>query len=897
MASIARWTSVAGVLLRRALVCGIVLLAVGAASADEHYLDPQRWSSSSGGWTLEMDPSEPDGAGAAKYRLTHDGEVVWEKELAYSLREAVVSSKGVAIGYAYDNGFTGWGGNMVAVAIGADGAVLAEDKHERDGPRFYIEPPPPGEPRGGGVLLNEQSGYAVIMAERSDDDAKPVTWWLYDPTTGAHIKDWSPEAPNGKELDFSREITTAAVPGTPLIAVHWYIYKGSSARFEAIDPVNERSVWKLDILSEYAGMGEDWRWWELTDGVPQIKTKERGLAILSYKERQRISLDISKDEKGDWRVVETDRVAWEPPKKKETTAIDWHAEPIELETLGTVKLDVSKPKSPIHNVMSLSFDDHDRIGWVGWNNDDGGKGHAQFVLIEASGEPVTVFDLDLPERESGMRPDAIWLNGSRWLVAGQYYQDGVGHGEAWFLDVETRELMPIPEFESGSIEQLCRTANGGFVVLSNIFGNYTIRDQVGVYDAAGKSLKSTMTSGYGQGSSYSELCVLSNGVIATLDTVREQVSIWDEMGPATVNLRTLHEDFDQPYYCGLVADLDGGFVVLDTGGDDYKFLRVDRHGALRQTIKITGPAGEKFHPYDRWNVDRHGRAWVSDGSRIFRFGDDGTIDLVLGGPEEDSLGSLADLTIDRDGNVYVLEDGTSYVHVFDAEGRRTRVLKPKPGDVHSQEALSWISIDDDGVIRTRMNYDAPVLAFAADGTYLGPEPDVGERWERTWRPVGGSKQWESDGESVRRVVKEGEEPVVISRRPSNMWFRSIRSADVFPDGSIAVLAQEVGEGLMGIFGEGGPTYLCVYDAAGKPRKELEVPPLTRWFGRISADGDRVLLIDQKTITIVPMDGGPARVWSIPQKDGELVDVLVDSQAGVWWTWSQGSREVKSWRAP
>lgn len=55
-------------------------LAAALSLHEAPVLNPATYRSITDAFTLEVDPSEPDGSGAARYRLTRHGETVWERE-------------------------------------------------------------------------------------------------------------------------------------------------------------------------------------------------------------------------------------------------------------------------------------------------------------------------------------------------------------------------------------------------------------------------------------------------------------------------------------------------------------------------------------------------------------------------------------------------------------------------------------------------------------------------------------------------------------------------------------------------------------------------------------------------------------------------------------------------
>src|SRR6185295_11700636 len=73
-------------------------------------LDPRTDVSTTGAYSLHVEPSSPAGRGKAGYRLEHEGHDVWSAELPFTLWESVVADDGTVAGYAYGNGLDGWSG-------------------------------------------------------------------------------------------------------------------------------------------------------------------------------------------------------------------------------------------------------------------------------------------------------------------------------------------------------------------------------------------------------------------------------------------------------------------------------------------------------------------------------------------------------------------------------------------------------------------------------------------------------------------------------------------------------------------------------------------------------------------------------------------------------------------
>lgn len=207
------------------LVLALFLFAPAHGAADEPFVDPYKAASPSGRWVLQVEPTSAPGEGPARYRMTREGAEAWAAQLEFTLRECVVSDSGVAVGYAYDNGYLGWDGKLIVMVVAPDGRVLTTDPHPRDGPQFAVHPPPPGCPRGSGLILDEEGGRAIVRVANSDMQNAPSTWWIYSLTDGTRLAEQQFVPARGGQFGFSYEIDARLVPTTGLVAVHWMVYE------------------------------------------------------------------------------------------------------------------------------------------------------------------------------------------------------------------------------------------------------------------------------------------------------------------------------------------------------------------------------------------------------------------------------------------------------------------------------------------------------------------------------------------------------------------------------------------------------------------------------------------------------------------------------------------------
>jgi hypothetical protein len=883
------------------LVIACLSLLAARALADQPFVDPYTASSPSGEWKLSVDPSTPEGSGACRCRMTKGGKEAWARELASTPRECVVSDAGVVVGYAYDNGYMGWDGHIIGLVIGADGKTFTEDAHKRDGPAMAVDPPPPGEPRGEGVILDQDGGRAIIRVSVSlHGDDSPAQWWVYSLVDGKALDPQTPPPPHKGEFSFSRQLEAALVPGTDLVAVHWMVYENAveSAVFELVDRAGE-PAWSRRIDREYAAMPERWQWWDLVEqGVRQIEVSEKALAIVSYSEGKRSRYQLTKDAGGAWTVKQ---LAQEDAKPEQTRPLMPTINLTEgkLELKGEVALGAPGPTGVIDEVHSFGFDGAGRIGWVRWL--PGEKPAQRFTLIDRDGKTVADFDLPGSDAKESMLPLAVWLDGDQWLVARtDYTGKGEAEAHAWFLDVSKHEVTPVEGFSGGRLKRLCRVPCGGFVVLGSLFGQYTIRDQVTRYDKEGKVISSKTEPGYGQGDLIMDIAVLTDGTLAILTGVADMSQIklvrsgQDEPEVLDVgNVLANVKGSGQPYYADIRPDKDGGLIIYDSADENHLF-RVNKDHKCWQSFHVHGPKGEPFRLYDSFAADPDGRVWASDGSRLYRAGEDGTADKTLGGPPEGTMAQPVAVTMDANGAIYAVEKGTAAVHVFDPTGKPVRIMRPEPSDTPTQDALAWIQVDPQGQVRYRMTYEGPVVTFSPEGKRLSAErpPDPWQVKEEPWKPVPGGG-WEQMSAAVRRARAEGPKGDRIDHRPDGAWIVGIADADAAKDGSLALMCQRETPGAW--FGPRGPMWICLYSPDEKPLETLEVPR-TSLFHQLINLGPRVLLCDEAGITVFSKPLKPVATRYTLPGEHEYYHIMLRPDGSLA-TWKSGSRTIQHWTLP
>lgn len=888
-----------------------VLMVVGCASlarGDEPFVDPYEASSTSGEWVLRVEPSSPGGEGPAAYRMTRGGEVAWEATLEYTLQECVIGANGVVVGYAYDLGLSSvhsyqLESSLIIATIGTDGKVLVSEKHKRL-PSYFPSDNSPWRPRCEGLLLDDVTQRAIVCITHSFSGHGKYSWRNYSTVTGEllDVQEITLETP--VEDSSPLLVEAQVVPGTPLVAVHWYQYEqaGAAASFTILD-AEGKLVWSRHVPLEYSKRPEGWYWWDLIrDGVRQIEVGPSSFAIVSYLDGLRRTYAVSKGGGGQWQIVEGNSEKAEPAVRARASesAASLVTTPGELQPRRTVELGTPAATGVIDGILQMRIDGLGRMGWMRWVR--GGDPVQRFTLVDRDGRTVADYPLEIADDKDAALLVATWLDGDRWVIAQQFASRDV-ELRAWFLDAATGETTPIGVIAGSSIESICRMPrNGkvGFATLTGFSTEHTRSNHVIFYDHEGKRIAGPEEWRFDDDLYIKDLEVLTDGTLALLVGIANEPTVrlyrpGHELAE-TADLKQAVVGARMPYFASIRADSDGGFLVYDSANDNL-LHRFDAKGSLRSSTFVSDEQGSRFRINDNYGVDPDGRLWASDKHRLFRLGEGGRAELTFGGPAEGTMATPCAVTMDARGWIYALETGTSFVHVFDEAGKPIRVMRPKPWQTSTQDSLPWIRVDDKGRVRASMGMFSGVMVFDADGT-----PGEAERESRTWMrdpdvwrvvPGGG---WEENGRAVRRRLANGGVGDPIRYRPDGAWLVEVEHAAAASDGSLILICtrEEPNASLLRFF-EPTDAWLCAYGPDGEPRSVLRFT-MPRYSVRLAYDGARAYISDNSGVTVVPvpMDGQGMRFDYGDEREYWGTMLLPD---GMLATWRHGAREVRFWKLP
>lgn len=186
---------------------------------------------------------------------------------------------------------------------------------------------------------------------------------------------------------------------------------------------------------------------------------------------------------------------------------------------------------------------------------------------------------------------------------------------------------------------------------------------------------------------------------------------------------------------GIAVDENSFIYVADP--QQGKVFGFDRNGALLLTL---GKFGELSYPIAVAVDGRRGRIYVADkhlhvvrafsslnGDRLFE---------LSGKPKQKGFRSPVGIALDRSGSCYVAGGSAKKIHVFDPEGRLSRVLSLSGKIPEGTIRTTGIAVDSAGHIYLADGLNNRILIFGADGVFLQSWGRTGSLRGDFWTPAG-----------------------------------------------------------------------------------------------------------------------------------------------------------------
>ena len=835
-----------------ALALGFVshVAAPGRRTGQPHIVQPTTYSSPSGEWSLYVDPSARSGKGPGRYRLSQAGEVAWEAELPYTLREAVVLDEGTFGGYAYTHGpegrsFRDYGEFIVAIRD-AGGRKLCEERTVRK-PSCFLHGTPRPEARGVFAHAPWNAMVVRLRVEREQGGDREA-WWQYDLSDGSsRHKGFPVESSEGSS---STKFVDAVqpLPDTPLVLTHRLDFGpvGSGkafSHFKLLDR-DRRPVWGWTRMHDRTRLSDEDRD-AIRGGAAIHEVRRDQIQVQLVPERQRISFSVDRDPSSEtgWTVAELGRWDYQlPPAPPEPAP----PPSIELEEVGSFPLVVSRASAgPIRNIAAFDFDEHGTLRFIRREEE---KFAFSFVRVTEAGDLLEDVRMQFPERELEGRIGWYPMRAPLWLATLSPFGPGA-KAQAWIVNPAEATWSRLDALRAPAVDDVAMLPDGGFVLLGTYRSKYTMTDSLSTHDANGARR-------WRVGQNYQDptklfgpeaIAVQPDGSIVVLDNTRKLLQVFEGSGEHRTNVDLEGAWGQEPNYpSGIISDALGGLLIHDFNGTP-PLWRMNAEGVVQASMTPTMPDGSpapELARYVRYAPD--GRLWTTDRELLFRLDGQARVEHVIGElPLDEEVNEAESAFIGPLGHFAVLDARTSTMHFFDPTGAHRGTWTPEePPPVYERFGRNF-AVDSTGGCAHFEGKETQV--HDADGTLRYQyEPRAGS----VAFPPTGALHWAAH-QDLMLVDAGGTVHRRISRRLDNTWLAA-ETLDCAPDGRVAV---SDGAGVHVFSPEGDPIR----------RYELAHGFVRIGFGRDWIAGARW----DENAHLICIDDGSVRAFQVPgASDGE-----------------------------
>jgi hypothetical protein len=841
----------------RVVVIPILLtqaLAAQARRAPVPPLNPKSYTSTSGKYSITVDPTDIYGRGPGKYELKKDAHTLWEKQLPYTLQEACVSDEGIVAGYSYTHGMEGFSeeghaagpGEFIVSILSPDGSNIAEERHRREESTFLHSDP---DPNASGISLDE-TGKRFIVRVADANDHRIEHWWVYDLNSGKRLPDLNPHEPMPKDVATLFILKAHAVPGTPLVLAHWWKYSKDSvcgAVFTLVD-ASGKPVWTLTLDDDYEITdnedAEDRLRDEIQDkGVILDVSSKSTFDVRFVKENKRVSFAVEKSNDGSWQVDEISRIEYSPAG---TTAKHTEFPAMELAKIETVQLGIGLPQNnpPVSDIVGFDFAGEDGIAVLC----AGPKQAARLVFVSPSGEPIKELAIPAP-RSSCLFPfiGPASVGDKKFVVAAM--PDTIeAPSEIFLTDFSNSTIVKLPIDDCPAVKALAGFNDGRFAALTERESKYSSTSGLFFFDSNGVLVWKKEQDGYSGAADEllgpEDIARVEINTLAVLSNIQGTIQFFNAAGEYLKSIDLEKAWGRKPNYPTNLASLGSeGFTIYDFDAPS-PLVVTNSEGTISSEYKPRLGNGLPFGVRSIENSPQ-GHVWASDGDCVVRFSADGVVDRTIGnGAETETLLEPSYVTVCRDDRVYISDRRSLAVHVFDASGKSLGARQPNPSEISETSFVQHISLLNDG--RLLLGLAGISLQLDSGVQHANPSDLVVDNSgaKFLFHPTP-DRRWHVARDKVLLVTNEKRAIKTIDRRPDGQWLEDIDGAASAPDGSLAIVASDQFQ----------TSTINTYDPMGEPRGTIELPR-GKWFADVAYDGLQVYVRDENTVSAYTSNGKP-----------------------------------------
>ncbi len=839
-------------------------------------LNPVTYKSPSARYALTVDPSDMYGCGPAGYRCAKDGKTLWSSELPFTLYEAGITDAGVAGGYGYTHGpsgFLGRGpgegpGEFLVVILGPDGKIRLKESVKRAESSFLHGPT---DPVANGLIFDERNDRIVVRVGDPDLNRGHESWWVYRISTASLTGKLTPVELMSDSQAARWILDAKPISGTPLTLVHWWRFdlrrdrNSVGARFTLID-LNAKPVWSLELPNDYTVADDE----KATDKIRNLIRERGGILrsdqlghfdLLYAAESRRVTFEVKPDGSDKWTVTEVGRTPFafssSPRPPLEAAVIPER----ELKSLGPLVLrgDQAAPRPSIRDVRNFVIDGAGRIAFLREDDDQ-----TAFVLVD----PMGKVPRELPLNMEPKSPDSHWsgygwVGGDFILTRSDFGPDG--KCRAWRVDMRAGKVERLASFDCPPVERLRGFADGAFVAFARLRSKFTMEEFVIGFDERGKrtwTLKDDFNDKRPEALfSVQDVALTSTGEVAVLQGIINQIKFFDRDGHYLRQVELEKAWRRKPNYVARIGrDIDGGVIVEDFHGSP-PFVRMKRDCTVRGGLQPRHADGRIVQTLDGIQTAPDGNIWTCDGHSVLRLNSSGVVDRVLGeSPQAAQLARIAGVFVGPHDWIFVVDSRVGSIHVFDTAGQFLHVCQTKPTDFSGEIWFPAVTFDGQGTVYLGLGDGMSLsenkrryLRFSEKGVRL--EPAVLPAADCHFQTATGNIV-ARDYEAIRLIDPAGKTIRTIQRRPDGNWLERPDAATVAPNGAMAILAESRSD---------RRATVNLYKANGDPVRTVLLPESIGRYLHLAYDGRRIVVTGESGLIIYDGSGAAVLHSKVPIK--------------------------------
>jgi len=517
------------------------------------------------------------------------------------------------------------------------------------------------------------------------------------------------------------------------------------------------------------------------------------------------SFKLSTGEEVEWSGERPNWKDWHDPHEikinregGESEKVLLQAPTVELKLLKHVELKSDgKTVSQVQNTIAFGFDGQGRLGIVRAEE----QRKYSFVLLDPNGTVLRTVPLEISKEET-LPIEIAWLHDDIWAVTASTIIYFSNRSMLRQVDAKAGTVLRMPDLSEARPLKIGGDGADGLLTLNMYIqrgsAGWRLRYWPRLTEKPDK-IETTITAeskALEEEDRIADFGITSNKFVVSLHTKPPALSYFNMAGeslatnvlaaswPSKFHPKALHVGSDLTKILGLAKSAPPDFARTEAIILTIKGERVIATNSFLPRF----PDGQPFRA-SMAAFSRTGELWVCDENVLAKLDESGVVTKIPGSAAGAArLSKISTATIDQNGKVYAIDSETRAIHVFNSNGERLRVLKPKNAK-ENRNARS-ISVGDDGAIFVTGNRPRPCTVVIENGStefrplkFALDEEEKGVVALKGDRLLALSYQGGGVFDRATKLVRS------VDRQPDHKWLGNPSAAAVAMDGTVAVCSS------------------------------------------------------------------------------------------------------------